>query len=56
MHHTADNSAEATLNAFNERGKVSSHYIVDKDGQIYRTVDDDKRAWGRSGFEKTNPR
>ncbi len=28
-----------------EQPRVSSHYVIDRDGTIYQLVDDEKRAW-----------
>jgi N-acetylmuramoyl-L-alanine amidase len=44
IHHTATNNAQQTLDAFESNG-LSAHYIVDKDGSIYKLVDDEKRSW-----------
>ncbi len=32
------------INSFHEH-QVSSHYLIDENGKIYRFVEDDKRAW-----------
>ena len=39
------------------RGDVSSHYLVDRDGHIYRLVDEDRRAWhsGPSYWQGATP-
>jgi N-acetylmuramoyl-L-alanine amidase len=46
LHHTGDNSADASLgtltSAFRE---VSAHYLVGRDGGIYQLVDERQRAW-----------
>jgi N-acetyl-anhydromuramyl-L-alanine amidase AmpD len=57
LHHTASSgNALAIARFFQKRqAKVSSHYIVDRDGSIVRCVPDDKRAWhaGPSQFAGT---
>ncbi|MDB5101018.1 MAG: N-acetylmuramoyl-L-alanine amidase, family 2, partial [Cyanobacteria bacterium RYN_339] len=47
LHHTGDNgTAQDTGRFFQDpASKVSSHYIVGKDGTIVQPVQDDKRAW-----------
>lgn len=48
LHATATNTLEETfyyLIEKEEQPRVSSHYVIDRDGTIYRLVDDDKRAW-----------
>lgn len=48
FHATATNSIEETLEIFIEKedgGRVSSHYVIDRDGTIYQVVSEEKRAW-----------
>ena len=49
FHATATNSVEETLSIFidnNEEGaRVSSHYVIDRDGTIYQVIPEEKRAW-----------
>ena len=48
FHATATNSIEETLAIFIEKeddSRVSSHYVIDRDGTIYQVVAEDKRAW-----------
>lgn len=48
LHATATNSLQETLDIFlhkEEGGRVSSHYVIDRDGKIYQLVADEKRAW-----------
>lgn len=55
LHHTAMVESAIEVGKFFQRpsAKVSSHYIVDRDGSLVRAVPDDKRAWhaGRSEFQ-----
>ncbi len=55
LHHTAMLQTAVEVGEFFQRpsAKVSSHYIVDRDGSLVRAVPDDKRAWhaGRSEFQ-----
>lgn len=55
LHHTAMLQTAVEVGAFFQKpsAKVSSHYIVDRDGSLVRAVPDDKRAWhaGRSEFQ-----
>jgi N-acetylmuramoyl-L-alanine amidase len=55
LHHTAMPSSAVNVGKFfqNPSAKVSSHYIVDRDGTIVRSVPDDQRSWhaGRSSFQ-----
>ena len=52
LHHTVSDSPADTIAAFNA-GDVSSHYIVGKDGDVYKVVEEEKRAWhaGKSNWE-----
>ena len=46
LHHTAQDSVKQTLNTFTlPRTKVSSHYVVAKNGKIYHMLNDYLRAW-----------
>lgn len=48
FHATATNSLEETLAIFidkEDKPRVSSHYVIDRDGVIYQIVDESKRAW-----------
>jgi N-acetylmuramoyl-L-alanine amidase len=55
LHHTAGGgTAQDTARYFqNQKSRVSSHYIVGKDGAIVQSVDDQDRAWhaGKSAFQ-----
>ncbi len=51
IHDTVSRTAESALDWIGrEESGVSYHVIVDRDGRIYRCVDDDQKAWhaGRS--------
>jgi len=62
LHYTAMEDAEAALcRLCDPESEVSSHYLVARDGVLYRLVDEDKRAWhagaGRwAGREDVNSR
>ena len=46
LHYTAIRSNIDTLNRFcDKKNKVSSHYLINKIGEIYRIVDINNRAW-----------
>ena len=46
MHYTGMQSAEAAIERLRDPAfRVSSHYVVDEDGQIYRLVPEEMRAW-----------
>ena len=49
LHYTALPTCEDALTILssptNPAGRVSSHYLVDRDGTIYQMVDESKRAW-----------
>jgi len=46
IHHTAQNSCEQTLRTFTlERTKVSTHYVICKDGTVHHMLNDYMRAW-----------
>ena len=49
MHYTVIATCEESLarlsDPTNEAGRVSAHYLVDRDGTLYGLVDESKRAW-----------
>jgi N-acetylmuramoyl-L-alanine amidase len=48
LHYTEQDSVEQsleTLRSRNNKGRVSSHYLLGKDGKIYQLVSDSRRAW-----------
>jgi N-acetylmuramoyl-L-alanine amidase len=46
LHYTGMQSADAALDWLcNPEAKVSSHYVVDEDGTIWRLVPEERRAW-----------
>ena len=46
IHYTDMESAQASLERLcDPKAEVSSHYLIDEDGTVYRLVDDKKRAW-----------
>lgn len=46
LHYTAMESADAALERLcDPEAEVSAHYLIAKDGTLYRLVDEDKRAW-----------
>lgn len=46
LHYTGMPTAAAALQRLSDpESKVSSHYMIDEDGSIYRLVPEDKRAW-----------
>ena len=49
LHYTVIPTCEEALARLSETtnaaGKVSAHYLVDRDGSIYNLVDESKRAW-----------
>lgn len=46
LHYTGMPTAAAALQRLTDpQSKVSSHYMIDEDGTIYRLVPEDKRAW-----------
>jgi N-acetylmuramoyl-L-alanine amidase len=55
LHHTASGGTAEDVGVFaqNPANKVSSHYVVGKDGAIVQSVEDEQRAWhaGKSEFE-----
>jgi N-acetylmuramoyl-L-alanine amidase len=53
LHHTASNNGKGDISWLrNPDSKVSSHYVVDKDGTISQLVSDDRKAWhaGKAGM------
>lgn len=46
VHYTVAGTAKSTINWFlNPASKVSAHYIIDKNGDIYQMVKDSDKAW-----------
>ena len=48
IHHTAQQSCQQSLRTLTNaaaKGRVSAHYLVCKDGTVYRLVDERYRAW-----------
>lgn len=48
LHYTEQESVQQSLDTLRSRnsgGRVSSHYLLGKDGKIYQLVSDAKRAW-----------
>ncbi|MEP3890088.1 MAG: N-acetylmuramoyl-L-alanine amidase [Hellea sp.] len=46
LHYTGmKTGAEALTRMRDPKAKVSAHYMVEEDGQIFQLVDEDKRAW-----------
>lgn len=46
LHYTGMQSAEAALERLcDPDAKVSAHYLVDEQGQVFQLVDENKRAW-----------
>ncbi len=46
VHYTGMPSADAArLRLCDAAAKVSSHYLIDEDGRVYRLVAEDRRAW-----------
>lgn len=46
IHHTAQNSTAQTLKTFTTPAtKVSSHYVISRDGKVYHMLNDYLRAW-----------
>jgi N-acetylmuramoyl-L-alanine amidase len=46
IHDTAGKTAESALTWFESpTSQVSSHYVIDKDGSVYRCVPDARKAW-----------
>lgn len=52
LHFTQQGSVQEsldTLRSANSQGRVSSHYLVGKDGDLYQLVADGERAWHAGG-------
>lgn len=46
LHYTGMDSGSAAIKRLcNADAKVSAHYVIEEDGQIFQLVDEDKRAW-----------
>jgi N-acetylmuramoyl-L-alanine amidase len=46
MHYTGMRDAEAALKRLTDpEAQVSSHYLIDEAGKVYRLVDEQRRAW-----------
>ncbi len=46
LHYTGMQTGAAALERLcDEAAKVSSHYLIEEDGRVYRLVDEDNRAW-----------
>lgn len=46
LHHTSSDTLERALVTLNSsHTKVSSHYLVDRDGRVFQLVDENQRAW-----------
>jgi N-acetylmuramoyl-L-alanine amidase len=46
IHHTSNSTAEQALNVLtNRERKVSAHYLIGRDGKLFRLVDEAARAW-----------
>ena len=46
LHYTAMPDAEAALQRLvDSESEVSAHYLISNSGEVFRLVDDDKRAW-----------
>ncbi|WP_424929528.1 N-acetylmuramoyl-L-alanine amidase [Amaricoccus tamworthensis] len=46
LHHTAMETAEAALDRLcDPEAEVSSHYLIARDGRVWRLVDEAERAW-----------
>jgi murein DD-endopeptidase MepM/ murein hydrolase activator NlpD len=45
LHATAGGLKPSLAHLSNPESKVSAHYVIGKDGKVYRMVPDDKRAW-----------
>ena len=56
IHYTGMQSARVSMNKLkNPKSKVSCHYLIDRNGAIFRMVEDNKIAWhaGRSKWKNT---
>ncbi len=46
LHYTAMDDCQAALERLcDKEAEVSSHYLIDREGALYRLVDEEKRAW-----------
>jgi N-acetylmuramoyl-L-alanine amidase len=46
IHHTTNSTAEQALDVLtNRERKVSAHYLIGRDGKLFRLVDETARAW-----------
>lgn len=46
LHYTAMDECQAALDRLcDKEAEVSSHYLIDRDGKLFRLVDEEKRAW-----------
>lgn len=46
IHHTAQHSVDQTIRTFNlSHTKVSAHYLIGKDGEVFQLLNDYIRAW-----------
>ena len=46
LHYTGMKTAREAIDRLRDpEAKVSSHYVIDENGEIYSLVDEDKRAW-----------
>ena len=46
LHYTGMQSAQAAIDRLRDpEAAVSSHYVVDEDGTVFRLVPEDRRAW-----------
>lgn len=46
LHYTGMQTGAAALERLRDtEAKVSSHYLIEEDGQVYRLVNEDRRAW-----------
>ncbi|MFN4289101.1 MAG: N-acetylmuramoyl-L-alanine amidase [Brevundimonas sp.] len=46
LHYTGMQSGEAALERLRDPGaRVSSHYMIEEDGRVYRLVPEERRAW-----------
>ena len=56
IHYTGMQSARVSMNKLkNPKSKVSCHYLIDRNGAIFRMVEDNKIAWhaGKSKWKNT---
>ena len=57
IHYTGMQSARVSMNKLkSKRSKVSCHYFIKRNGEVYRMVDDNKIAWhaGKSKWKDIN--